>query len=101
MSKEAEVKAEAKTEAEAEAKAEIKAEEAGNKPDWRYDLLEEQGRKHVLKVAATGLCLCGTCCWRYGCYMCDEEKALRYYLSKQGYLGPAVWNCLAITLSPQ
>ena len=93
MSKEAEVKAEAKTEAEAEAKAEIKAEESGNKPDWRYDLLEEQGRKHILKVVQSGLGICGKCRWRHGCYMCDEEKALRYYLGKQGYLGPAVWNC--------
>ena len=88
-----EVEEEAKAEAEAEAKAEIKAEESGNKPDWRYDLLEETARKHVLKVVQSGLGICSKCRWRHGCYMCDEEKALRYFLGKQGYLGPAVWNC--------
>ena len=88
-----EVEEEAKAEAEPEAKAEIKAEESGNKPDWRYDLLEETARKHVLKVVQSGLGICGKCRWRHGCYMCDEEKALRYFLGKQGYLGPAVWNC--------
>ena len=70
-----------------------KAKRDAEKPDWRYDLLREQGRKHVLKVAATGLGICSKCRWRHGCHMCDKEKALRYYLSKQGYLGPAVWNC--------
>ena len=76
------------------------AEAAGSKPEapqrkttWRYDLLSQERRMIVLEIAATGVGICPKCRYRYGCHMCDEEKALRYHLGKQGYLGPAVWNC--------
>ena len=61
--------------------------------DLRYDLLDDHRRALVSKVAKTGRGVCSRCRWSHGCHKCDEEKALRYHLGKQGYLGPAVWNC--------
>ena len=70
-----------------------KPDAAKSKADWRYELLDQERRTLVLEVVATGVGICSRCRWTYGCHKCDEEKALRYHLGKQGYLDPAVWNC--------
>ena len=62
--------------------------------DWRVELLSPERRKAVLKVwlRPDPWRLCSKCRFKSGCLGCDARKALRYHLSKEGYVGPALWG---------
>ena len=61
--------------------------------DWRVELLAPERRTKVLSVFSRPdpWRLCSKCRFMSGCLECDARKALRYHLSKEGYVGPAVW----------
>jgi hypothetical protein len=61
--------------------------------DWRLGLLEPPRKEQVIKVMASGIGICSKCRFKHGCLACCPEKALRYHLGKQGYVGPAIWHC--------
>ena len=63
------------------------------KEDWRLDLLSDVRHRECLRVRAEGKGICSKCRYAHGCLKCCFEKALRYHLGKQGYVGPAIWRC--------
>ena len=62
--------------------------------DWRVELLDPDRRRAVLRVfeRVDPWRLCVRCRFKSGCSECDAWKALRYHLSKTGYVGPALWG---------
>ena len=69
------------------------ATEPASEPDWRLELLPPDRRKVVQQVMSRGVGVCSKCRYSHGCLRCSGEKALRYHLTKDGWVGPAVWNC--------
>ena len=45
--------------------------------------LSEAAQKHIMLMKLTGKGICSKCHWQSGCFMCSEDKALKYFLKKE------------------